>query len=244
MNFRFVAFLVLFALSLGAGAFAQEEASGGLEATESGQDYQRSIRLRGIENDVRYFDPTQPAPPLETREQPPEEQAANETDGLDNSSSQGTTGERVMTLIISAAVIGGIVYLIVQYGGAMSVNFSRNPENLSRDGQRRNVDVLDNDKPLSNLDEILQMSDRKAALIALSRLVLNRVIEAQGILVQRSWTARDALRRVPRDFSHREALTKLIRDSERVQFGGRDISQSEFDAHVDSTRSLAGGGQA
>ena len=87
------------------------------------------------------------------------------------------------------------------------------------------------------------MKDRREALIALSRLVLNRVIEAQGILVQRSWTARDALRRVPREFAQRDALQALIRDSERVQFGGRDISEDEFKAHVENTRGLASAGQ-
>ena len=74
--------------------------------------------------------------------------------------------------------------------------------------------------------------------MALSHHLIAKVITAQGVLLQRSWTARDAMRRIPRDFDHREALQNLVLDSERVQFGGRDVSEDEFRAHVDALRPL------
>ena len=96
----------------------------------------------------------------------------------------------------------------------------------------------------ANLQAILRMTDRREALVALSQFLLNRVVAAQGVLLQRSWTARDAMRRVPRDFDHRAALYDLVLASERVHFGGRDVTEEEFRAHLDRLRPLYSGGAA
>jgi len=55
---------------------------------------------------------------------------------------------------------------------------------------------------------------------------------ANGVWMQRSWTARDALRRVPSTQSRRDALQALVLASEFVQFGGRPVSEDAFADHV------------
>nr|WP_237693212.1 DUF4129 domain-containing protein [Octadecabacter algicola] len=63
-------------------------------------------------------------------------------------------------------------------------------------------------------------------------------MSAEGVLLQDSWTDRDTLSRVPKNLSNRDALQALVHASERVQFGGRDVSEDEFNEHVARLRPL------
>ncbi|MEL6640917.1 MAG: DUF4129 domain-containing protein, partial [Pseudomonadota bacterium] len=88
---------------------------------------------------------------------------------------------------------------------------------------------------------ILNMADRKLALVALCKGLLARVVAAEGVLLLKSWTDRDTLRRVPQNHPHREALQALVLDSEKAQFGGRDVTEEDFRAHVARLRPLLSG---
>ena len=95
--------------------------------------------------------------------------------------------------------------------------------------------------PLADLTAILQTSDRQRALVMLAQTALVRTVAANGVLLQPSWTMRDALRHIPAEQTHLEALRSLVATGERVLFGNREVSEVEFQAHVAGIRPLMTG---
>lgn len=243
MVLRILLVLLLALTGLAAPAAAQQASVEPLEIGPSGEAYLRAIRFRGIDSEVAYFDPTRPAPPLNTSENP---RAKPEEEEFDPEAAQRASDtSRTVTMVITVLIVVAILYLFVKFGGAGSISFGRTPDNSARrDGRGMSVDGVGDGAGPANLQAILRMTDRREALVALSQFLLNRVVAAQGVLLQRSWTARDAMRRVPRDFDHRAALYDLVLASERVHFGGRDVTEEEFRAHLDRLRPLYSGGAA
>ena len=74
--------------------------------------------------------------------------------------------------------------------------------------------------------------------MALAQYALARVVTANGLRLQKSWTVRDALRRLPADQSYLAQLRALVLAAEGVHFGGRDVTDDEFTAHLNATRPL------
>lgn len=233
---RCLAVLVILCASLYlqlASATAQQVSAEPLKIGPSGQAYLQA-KGRRINANVGYFDPTRAAPPLETSQTPRRERERNEGDT--------PSGGRGLWLLVSAAVLTMIIYLFVQFGGAMSVSLRPESQNPER-GQRRGSLAKDDDEDaiLLPIKAILRMSDRKKALVLLSRSLLAQVVEGNGLLLQQSWTARDALRRLPGTQPHLVAIKDLVLTSERVQFGNRDISEQEFNDHVRAVSPLLKG---
>ncbi|MCH2077822.1 MAG: DUF4129 domain-containing protein [Rhodobacteraceae bacterium] len=233
MRVRFLVRACLLWLLLVTGSVAQEAPLDGIELRESGEAYAASIRFRGINTSVGYFDPTRPPPPLETdetlRQQP-------DVDGDRVFEAAGNV--RATVIIICAAILLFLTYIIVSYGGRFGVSFARDPEDGSSDSiSVRRVAKRNAAEPVG-LEAILRMPDKREALVALCKSLLARSVAAQGVLFQRSWTDRDALRRVPAEMPHRDALRALVLASERVQFGGRDVTETEFRDHLESVRPL------
>ncbi|MEM1374498.1 MAG: DUF4129 domain-containing protein [Pseudomonadota bacterium] len=219
---------------------AQDAPLDGIEIRPSGQAYADAIRFQRINAEVGYFDPTRPAPELDTSETP---RAAPDLDG--GSLFEVAEGVRISTILICAVLLLGLAYIVVVFGGRLPVSFSRTPEDGSAPaGQGRGGGDDREDAAPMGLRAILRMTDKREALVALCKSLLARSVAAQGVLFQRSWTDREALRRVPADFEHREALRALVLASEKVQFGGRDVTEAEFEAHVASVRPLWSGGGA
>lgn len=225
-------FLAIFSTA----SHAQEAPLEALDVRPSGEAYADAIRFRGIDTNVVYFDPTRPAPPLETRETP---EPASEPDTSDQISLGETP--RIVVILITAAILFFIAYTFVVHGGRLPVSFARTPEDGARDdGAPHEIAPEDHAAPVA-LNAILNMPDKRAALVALCKSLLAQTVAAQGVLFQRSWTDRDALRRVPQGFEHRAALRALVLASERVQFGGRDVSEEEFRNYVERVRPLWSG---
>lgn len=208
-----------------------------MELSPSGEAYLRA-KPRRINANVGYFDPTGAAPPLETRQrvapQPEDQEDSDRSLRVDNA---------VLTLIM-AGVLAFIVYLFIRFGGTMSVSLKSEAENVTRDPKgrvRAKPGALDAEN-LQPIRQILRNPDRKLALIQLARALLLQVVEANGLLLQRSWTARDALRRLPGSQPHLSALRNLVLASERIQFGNREISEEEFQSHVQGVTPLLSGG--
>ena len=217
-------------LYLGSGALAQEAEEQSVTINASGEAYLRAIRVRGVDADVVYFDPTAPAPALET-DQEPEPDPGDLTTSVDFGSSRTLVG------ILAAAVLATALFVAIRFGSGFTVSMGRDPGNLSRRGKPARGFAVADDVP-SDLATILKMTDRREALVALAQSALARAVTAHGILLQKSWTARDALRRLPRDQTHREALAALVAAGERVSFGGRDVTDEVFNEHVAKIRPL------
>lgn len=211
---------------------AQHAELDALEITQSGQAYLKATRLRRIESAVAYFDPTQPPPPLETQRRVPTERETTRP------GARTVEGGYWVTLAIAATLFVMMAYLVFQGSGGLSVSFSRDPsENGTRTGKRRGSLKSVASLP-AGLDAILAMRDREQALISLCAALLARVVGAEGVLLNKAWTARETLRRVPAKHPHRSELQNLVFASEKVQFGGRLVTEEEFRAHVDRLRPL------
>ncbi|MTI00882.1 DUF4129 domain-containing protein [Roseibium sp. RKSG952] len=211
---------------------AQEAVIDPPELSESGRAYLDAIRYHGIDSDVVYFDPTRPAPPLETDAKPKPERSE------ENRSWTFSGGSQTTTVIIMLLILGILVAFVYFTAGGTSVSFSKGVENTRRKSRQKSNSDGPDPADQSDLDTILNIPDRQLALIGLAQLALTRCLNANGVLFKRSWTHREALRKLPQTLSYIQDLRALVLDSERVHFGGRSISESDFAAHVARVRPI------
>ncbi|EBA11116.1 DUF4129 domain-containing protein [Roseobacter sp. CCS2] len=227
---RLFSLLAVLALSLLTApfAFAQDGALTTPELTTSGEAYLDAIRRQRIDSDVAYFDPTAAAPALTTQER----LAAVEEPGR-NSRSWDGPGEAWPFGLVAAIILVAVILIFVRFGGNIGIMLQPSADNphAARRGPRHARSSAADVQP-RNLSEITGMADRRAALVALAQNALRKAVTANGVLLRQSWTDREALRRLPADQRHLSALRDLIRASERVQFGGRDVTEPEFAHHV------------
>lgn len=196
------------------------------ELSPSGEAYLEAIARQRIESDVAYFDPTAAAPDLTTRErlETVEEPESRTWLGPDEGWPYG---------LAAALILVAIIVLFARFGGGVGIMLQPTSDNphAARRGPRHKAGLAD-DFRSRNLAEITRMADRRAALVMLAQNALRKAVNANGVLLRQSWTDREALRRLPADQRHLAALRDLVRASERVQFGGRDVSEPEFEHHV------------
>ncbi|MEM7597376.1 MAG: DUF4129 domain-containing protein [Pseudomonadota bacterium] len=213
-------------------ASSQERVEEGLEATASGEAYLKSLRFRGVDTDVAYFDPTRPPPELDTRETPDPERRDLE---VNISRDQATFLENA----IMVAILLAIAFVFLRFGGGFTVSLRGDSDAERASGTAAAGGAGFNNVP-SDIDTIAGIEDRRIALVTLAQSALIQAVAQQGLLLQKSWTARDALRRLPRDMDHREALRDLVAAGERVLFGGRDVPEGDFQEFLTRIRPIFG----
>jgi hypothetical protein len=232
-----LAFLVLCLALSPLAAGAQEVTAQPLEIGPSGEAYLKSLGYRRIETDVGYFDPTRALPELDTRQEPAKPKAAD---------SQGQAADipaptRMMLLVLAGAILIGIVMVFLKFGGALTFSFESDVQNAARARRARGARTLAEAGPPADLQAILTTQDRKRALVMLVQAALSRTVAANGVLLQSSWTMRDTLRHIPKGEAHLDALRSLVMAAERVLFGNREVTEAEFQAHVEAVRPLIAG---
>lgn len=216
----------------GQPANSQDARPQALDMRESGEAYLRAIRFRGIQSDVSYFDPTQPPPQFELNEPRP-------TDPIEQIPQPPSQGARTTVTAIAIALLLAIAALVLRYGGGMSISIGQNAANRSRSGT--GADVRDGDEQAeqpASLKRIVQTQDRRLALVMLARWVLSRSVAQQGVIMLKSWTAREALRRLPAGAEHRAAVSDLVMASEGVLFGDRPVTEEDFTRHMNALKPL------
>ncbi|MEL7278831.1 MAG: DUF4129 domain-containing protein [Pseudomonadota bacterium] len=218
---------------LALSASAQVRVEEGLEATASGEAYQKSLRFRGIDTDVAYFDPTRPPPELDTRQTPDPDRRDID---VDISRDQATFLENS----IMVAILLAIAFMFLRFGGGFTVSL-RGDSDAQRPSDGARPGDVDFDTIPSDIDAIARIPDRNLALVTLAQSALIQAVMQQGLLLQKSWTARDALRRLPRDMDHRDALRDLVAAGERVLFGGREVREEDFQDMLTRIRPIFGG---
>jgi hypothetical protein len=210
---------------------AQEAVAQPLEIGPDGQKYLDEIRFSGIEANVGYFDPSGAAPKLDAEQAPPpppKDEARAPLGSLPN-----------MVALVAAVLLVAMIALAVRFGGGIALSGRAEAENLERSGRRpRRATMAAEAGPPADLQSILMTSDRRLAMVQLAQLALQRTVAANGVLLQDSWTARDALRHIPRTQAHLEALRRLVMAGEWVQFGHRDVSEEEFQSQLQGVRPL------
>lgn len=223
---------------------AQEAVREPVEIGPSGEAYLETLRFRRIDTDVSYFDPRGPAPELKTDQRPGTR--AGEDSASSNRSSwswnETTSAARWTTGLITVLILGMVAYLFLRFGGNLAVSLKREGGNAERTRARGPVEAPAWATRAGSLEDILRMRDRRQALIQLMHKALSATVSANGILMQRSWTARDALRHLPASQGYLDRLRDLVLASERVQFGDRDVTEDEFQNHVEKCRPLLGTG--
>ena len=230
-----ILFSFLSVLTPGAHLGAQEAVPEPYEIEDAGNEYLEAIRWRGIDADVTYFDPSAPPPSLDTNQQPDRPPQTREGSDL---AGRWTTG------LIAAAILAAIAFLVLRFGGGIAVSLKPDAENPGVIRPKKQVETPAWAQKLGTLDDILHLKDSKQALILLVQKALATTVAAHGVLMQRSWTAREALRHIPDTQHHLDELRKLVMASERVQFGDREINEDEFREHVARCRMLLEAGHA
>lgn len=201
-------------------AIAQEVTLSRPDLSASGQDYLKAVRYRGIDTDVLYFDPTKPAPPLDT----------NFTPQTENQHVQLSADSRWIVGAISAAVLIFLALFIYNSAGKTSVSFRKSSHNARSKGQHNRYNATQEAEEITDLEALLRLKDRDLAVTGLAQLALSHCLAANEVLFKRSWTQREALRSMPQNLWYISDLRALVLESERVNFGHHSISENDFDA--------------
>lgn len=207
-------------------ANAQEATLSRPDLSASGQDYLKAVRYRGIDTDVLYFDPTKPAPPLDT----------DFTPQAENQPVQLSTDGRWIVGVIAAIVLIFLALFIYYSAGNTSVSFRKSSDNARRKSRNNDLQAAIDGEEIRDLDALLRLEDRDLAVTGLAQLALSRCLAANEVLFKRSWTHREALRSMPQNLWYIPDLRALVLESERVNFGHRSISEGDFDALLSRIR--------
>lgn len=203
-----------------------------LELSASGEAYLRAVGRR-VDTQVGYYDPTRAVPPLDT-DQEPETADATDPDGTARRSQADWP-----TILVTMLLIAGVAFLFFRFGGRIPVSLRPQLTDAERARQPAgDLPQTDITKGATTLRAILGMGDPEAAIVALMQTALTQVVRANGLLLQKSWTARDVLRRLPGTQPHMDALRALVLEAERVHFGGRRITREDLDGHIERVRPL------
>ncbi len=216
-------FLCLIVLTPPSAAFAQAADPDAIEIPvgESGQEFKETIGRSRVETELIYLDPL--ADETLPREAAKAAPAKSQTPDL----------SRYLLILILIVVLGAIVLFASKFAPKTTISMW-SPKDGMRSGGNRNKPVGDAASPLNALagnqflNELRTMTDRRAALILLSKRALEHATEIHGLPLGRSQTAREILRRLPRSWDHHAALSKIVGFEERVQFGGRDLPEPVF----------------
>ena len=215
---------------------AQEAKPQVLEIGPSGTAYLESVRYRGIETDVGYYDPAGAAPELETRQNPPPPPKP----GSDLTVETLTTG-RIVMIALAGALLIGLAILVFRTSGSFTLSLRTDVQNPARPRRTTLSGAFGPAGTPADLAAILAVSDRRRALVMLAQAALARTVMANGVLLQPSWTLRDALRHIPSGQAHLAALRGLVMTGEGVLFGNREVTEAEFQARIAEVRPLMRG---
>lgn len=189
---------------------------------EAAIEYEASLP-RALQNNVDYIDETDID--LITAETRPEPRVTE---------SRRATPPALATdsgVFIVVLVIGLLLFLFLKYGGAGGL-FQSDPNAEQRPKKRAKAWGLtaSEESPSDILSKIRAMASRRDALILLLRHCLLQASDETDIHFLRSDTEREALGRLPSNWRRFKQLTSLLRSTELVHYGGRDISDDEFEA--------------
>ncbi|MEM9044589.1 MAG: DUF4129 domain-containing protein [Pseudomonadota bacterium] len=218
-------------LAWAGSSLALEPVEETLRLGPSGQEYLEAAERR-VSAGVAYFDPSRVAPNLET-------DATPQDTAKDQAFSEVSSSQLEFIFTVACLIVLGLIgFFFWRNGSAISVSFGRDIKNPGR--QRISSDQENSLDPasLQDFQTILAEPDRQLALIQLARRALALAVASNDMLLQASWTARDAFNRIPPSQNHREALKELVFAAEGAQFGDHPVDEAEFTAHLDRIRPL------
>lgn len=213
-----------------AGTVAQESVPPVITPYDVTRDagYERSVLLRRLQTEVVYVADLQGELPLDGVPLPPPE----DTPRRDGNGEQ-TIGRAVV--LVGLAVLLVLIFVNRQYLFRL----------LGRDGKATPAPhTVTSAAPagaapdLGLLARLASAADREAALVELLQAALAAAARANGLRLGRSETARDFLRRLPRDWPHLSNLRTIVMTEELVQFGGRPLAAEAFQTCIAEARPI------
>jgi hypothetical protein len=161
----------------------------------------------------------------------------------------GITTSRWFWGIIFAIILGVVIAIVISQGGAIGVSFGAKADETRRrpDEAPAEPDPYDalNRQPMDQfLQSLKVMKDRRMALILLVSRALERAADSNNVRLGRAQTARDVIRILPRSWQHLQVLRGLVRQAEVVHFGGRDVSEDQWQECFDAAMPIFDAGRA
>ena len=204
--------------------------------------YVELVDNRGIQAEIEYLLPTDTLDLDRTKKR-------EKNEGTETSDDEGadlSTPGRIGWMVISGILLAGLFFIIYQNSAGGLVVFGSRPEDAEKPGTKRTgADAQkfgdDDGLPKSEaafLAEIERMEDRRVALHLLAGRLLSNATNSTGIRPGRSWTARESLRALPRNWVHITDLQHLNRQAELAWFGGRHVDDTVFAECLDRARSM------
>ena len=146
--------------------------------------------------------------------------------------------------LFAALLVIGLLFLWLKFGGSGALLAREPREETTKDAVPHNWritrDDLDQDTR-SLMARIAAMTDRTEALVYLLRYSLLAGAQATEVRLARSDTERSAMARLPRTWPHRDALSTLLVKAELAHYGGRPVSDSDFERAMEIGRTILRG---
>lgn len=204
--------------------------------------YIETVDRRRIQARIEYLLPTDPLDLDRTKKREKEKPTERSDDEGFNLSEPG----RVGWMIVSGILLAGLGYILYQNSAGGLVVFRSLPEDADKPGSKasgtdRIKSSADDGLPQSEaafLAEIERMEDRREALHLLAGRLLSNAANSTGIRPGRSWTARESLRALPRNWVHLGDLRHLNRQAELAWFGGKHVEDTVFADCLDRARGM------
>ena len=243
---RFSGFLRFLSAVMLLGLFwaVSEPAHAREPCVDCAERYLELSQKRGIQSEIDYLLPTDELDLDRTKRR----ETSETSDGGDGITLDQTT--ETFWLVLSVVLLGVIAFVIFQNSAGGLVVFGSAPEEAARPARRSvtgKKSAQDDGLPKSEaafLAQIESMEDRREALHLLSARLLSNAAAKTGIKPGRSWTARESLRALPKNWTHLSDLRHLNRQAELAWFGGRHVDDSVFSDCLDRARAMMRGGAA
>ncbi|WP_112322438.1 DUF4129 domain-containing protein [Oceanibium sediminis] len=185
-------------------------------------DYMDALMLRRVQADITYIAELEGELPLDGLPLEPPPEPADDVRDVDAQADLlgrivvfGGLAALALLLFSKRAALGHLL------GGGRA-----RPDQARSAGKQ--VDAPEESTPTGLLTRLSRAKNREAALVELLEAVLSAAARANGLRVGRSETARELLRRLPRDWPHLGGLRTIVMTEELVQFGGRPLAPEAF----------------
>ena len=210
---------------------------------ESGKAYESAKRFRGIESDLIFLRPE--ARPEEYWDKSVQTRKDYTVDRSDD-----WPFTRTLMIVVAAAVLIAVCLFAVRFAPNATFNTASPSDGRRRDAGRRRS----GEEPAESgsgavgghefFARLQTMADRREAIILLLKRCLEIALDANNLALGRSQTAREILFRLPKTWSHIDALARIVRVEERVQFRGEDLPEPVFQESLELAKPMFGLGTA
>lgn len=238
-QFPLFAVLMIALFSVTSAAWAQDDTSFiEFPTTEDGTAYRDAVDGTGVRTDLAYVDET--TQDFLTGDARPTEPVRNDRDFYLPSGGSGPGVFIVIALFVIA------LFLILKFGAGGTL-LRGDPKNVEKKKTpSESWGLKPEDIPEGDLlSRIKSMTDRREALILLLRYCLLRAAEATDTNFRRADTEREALGRLPHQWTYFAQLRRLLMQTELVHYGGREIDDESYKSALKDGAEIliAGGGR-